>query len=194
MMVEKAKNSIHTATKALPNEPNAWLKAAWARAVPVRPPSCRGCSSPELRITRAVMVRTMKVSIKTPIMAARPWSWGLSTRASAWAWGVEPMPASLENRPRATPYRMASLTPRPATPPNTACGSKAQTKMDRMAPGRASRLMNRTISPPTMYRPAMMGTIFSVTEASRLTPPMKMNAAMAAARTPITMRGTPKAL
>ena len=79
-------------------------------------------------------------------------------------------------------------------PPNMACGLKAQTKMDRMAPGRASRLMKRTISPPTMYRPAMTGTIFSVTEASRLTPPMKMKAAMAADSRPITMRGTPKAL
>ena len=66
--------------------------------------------------------------------------------------------------------------------------------MDRMAPGRASRLMNRTTRPPTMYRPAMTGTIFSVTEASRLTPPMKIKAAMAAASTPITMRGTPNAL
>ena len=45
-----------------------------------------------------------------------------------------------------------------------------------------------------MYRPAMTGTIFSVTEASRLTPPMKIKAAMAAASTPITMRGTPNAL
>ena len=59
--------------------------------------------APLVIITRAVMVRTTKVSMNTQIMATMPWSWGFSTLAMAWAWGVEPMPASLENRPRATP-------------------------------------------------------------------------------------------
>ena len=60
-------------------------------------------SAPVVRMTSAVMVSTTKVSMNTPIMATTPCSQGCSTLASAWAWGVEPMPASFENKPRATP-------------------------------------------------------------------------------------------
>ena len=40
-----------------------------------------------------------------------------------------PMPASLENRPRATPKRIACCTVTPATPPAIACGLNASTKI-----------------------------------------------------------------
>ena len=53
--------------------------------------------------TSALRERTTKVSMNTPIMATTPCSWGSFTLARAWAWGVEPMPASLEKRPRFAP-------------------------------------------------------------------------------------------
>lgn len=67
--------------------------------MPVAPlPSC-----PETRIMVAVAEQTSKVSTKTPIMATKPCRAGWRTSAVAWALGVEPMPASLEKSPRATP-------------------------------------------------------------------------------------------
>ena len=98
-MVEKAKKNMVMAIKMLPKLPMVWSKAAWVSMVPLRPVGIM----PEVMMTSAVRLSTIKVSMNTPIMAMMPWSWGFSTLASAWAWGVEPMPASLENRPRATP-------------------------------------------------------------------------------------------
>ena len=46
-----------------------------------------------------------------------------------------------------------------------------------------------TMKPPSRYRQAMIGTIFSVTEAMRCTPPMKMKAAMAHTIRPMTQLG-----
>ena len=86
-----------------PKPPKALEKASWATGVPVMPSVMHWLRTPEERMTSAVMVRTTKVSMKTPTMATSPCCWGLSTLAIAWEWGVEPMPASLENRPRATP-------------------------------------------------------------------------------------------
>ena len=83
----------------LPKEPNTVSKAVWASSVPVMPEF----HTPVITMTRAVQVSTTKVSMNTPIMAIMPWSSGWATLASAWAWGVEPIPASLEKRPRATP-------------------------------------------------------------------------------------------
>ena len=42
---------------------------------------------------------------------------------------AQPLPASLENRPRATPLRMASLMVHPAAPPAVASVVKAEEKM-----------------------------------------------------------------
>ena len=60
---------------------------------------------------------------------------------------AEPMPASLEKHPRATPLFMACImvaTTEPAAPPPTALTEKAMRNMVTMAPGRAvmcSRIM-----------------------------------------------------
>ena len=72
MMVENAKNSMQIATKALPNEPSAKLNAACASAVPCSAPGTPACSWPEVRITSAVSVSTIKVSINTETMAISP--------------------------------------------------------------------------------------------------------------------------
>ena len=144
-MVEKAKKSRHTATKGLPKFPMPTVKAAWVRAMPVVFPS----STPVQRITRAVMFSTTKVSMNTPTMPIRPCSAGIRTLATAWAWGVEPIPASLEKRPRAMPYRMAWRMVAPMMPPVAAAGLKAPTKMALNA-GRIWPAWNTRITrPPT---------------------------------------------
>ena len=123
-----------------------WLKAAWVSAVPVMPCGIR----PDVISTRPVSVSTTNVSTNTPRIATAPWSCGRSTLASAWAWGVEPRPASLENRPRATPKRMDCCTVTPAMPPAMACGSNASTNTCASAPGSALALMTRMAMQPRM--------------------------------------------
>ena len=78
-------------------------------------------------ITSAVRLRTTNVSMKTPTMATNPCSTGWSTLATACACGVEPIPASLEKRPRATPFVSASLIVAPTAPPAMEDGLNAPT-------------------------------------------------------------------
>ena len=80
---------------------------------------------PDVISTRPVSVSTTNVSTNTPRIATAPWSCGRSTLASAWAWGVEPRPASLENSPRLTPF--ISTAPKP--PAATCRRPKASEKM-----------------------------------------------------------------
>ena len=54
--------------------------------------------------------------------------------------------------------------------------------------------MIRTTRPPTRYTMAMKGTSFSVTDAMRDMPPMKMNAPTMTMIRPITHVGMPKAV
>ncbi len=62
--------------------------------------------------------------MNTPIMATTPCSCRGLTLAMAWAWGVEPIPASLENSPRLTPWLMAVFKAYPKPPPRMALGKK----------------------------------------------------------------------
>ena len=52
----------------------------------------------------------------------------------------------------------------------------------------------RTTIPPMMKMTAMTGTIFSVTEARRFIPPMKMTAQITTRTMPTIQDGTPKAV
>ena len=52
-----------------------------------------------------------------------------ATLARACAWGVEPIPASLENRPRFAPWLMAIFSAAPKPPPMMAWGLKAYLKI-----------------------------------------------------------------
>jgi len=67
-------------------------------------------------MTKAVAVHTKIVSINTAIIAESPCCTGCSTSATAWEFGVEPIPASFEKSPLATPYLTACFTPMPAAP------------------------------------------------------------------------------
>ena len=71
-MVEKAKNSMQMATNAMPAEPSEALKAACASSVPCRPSGAPGLSMPEVKMTIAVSVSTIKVSINTETIAISP--------------------------------------------------------------------------------------------------------------------------
>ena len=59
--------------------------------------------TPETMIARPVMVQTMMVSMKVPIMPTRADRTGLRVMPAAWAIPAVPRPASLEKMPRATP-------------------------------------------------------------------------------------------
>ena len=141
-MVENAKKRRHTATKILPSpSPKTLEKASCAMldwSMPSAAPPAKG-PLPAYRVemtTNAVMVRTRKVSMNTPIMATTPCSCGVLTLAMAWAWGVEPIPASLENSPRLTPWLMAVFKAYPKPPPRMALGKKAYLKIMPKVSGR----------------------------------------------------------
>ena len=97
--------------------------------------SLLSCQAPVTTITRPVMVQITRVSINGSIIATRPSRTGSLVRAAACAMGEDPSPASLENRPRATPQRMASPT---AAPP-TAQGLRAWLKIRAKAAGMSPR-------------------------------------------------------
>ena len=90
-MVEKAKNSRHSATNILPARlPSTVPKASCAMLALLTPSAAPAerMPFPAYRVeitTSAVMVSTTKVSMNTPVMATTPCSWGCFTLAMAWA-------------------------------------------------------------------------------------------------------------
>ncbi|MNE44619.1 hypothetical protein D3C80_1388550 [compost metagenome] len=58
----------------------------------------------------AVLVHTRMVSMNTLSDCTMPWAAGCATSATAATLGALPRPASLENRPRLTPIRIAAPT------------------------------------------------------------------------------------
>ena len=100
-----------------------------------------------------VMVQTMMVSMKVPVMETYPCRAGSSVVDAAAEIAAEPRPASLEKQPRATPKRTAFITETvivPTTPPSTAAGSKAIIKMRNNPCGTFSKFK------AMQKRPAMM--------------------------------------
>ena len=65
-------------------------------------------STPDRSTAMEVRVQMMMVSTKTSKMPHRPCSTGSLVLEAAWAMGAEPRPASLENTPRAKPWRIAT--------------------------------------------------------------------------------------
>ena len=124
IIVENAKKNNATATKITPKCPNTAWNACCVNEIPV--PSAFPSA---IKITNADNVKITKVSIKTVTIATCPWSSGFLTFAIAWACGVEPIPASFENNPLATPNLIAFFIPIPKNPPKTAFVEKAFTKI-----------------------------------------------------------------
>ena len=99
--------------------------------------------------TRPVMRHTTTVSQKVPVEDTRACRTGLRVWAAEATRGAEPMPDSLENRPRATPKRRAMSRPWPTRPPATAPGVKARRRMAPMAGRSVSKLMPRMMMQPS---------------------------------------------
>ena len=101
MKVEKLNKARVTAIKMTPAYPRWYCMAVCKRSMPVRPlVSSSGASS----MIMAVQLQITMVSIRTPSDWVRPVRTGSLLWAAAAAQGAEPEPASLENRPRLTPF------------------------------------------------------------------------------------------
>ena len=83
------------------------------------------------------------------------------------AFGAEPIPASLEYRPRLMPHMMQE----PVKPLNAALKLNASRKMLAMTLGKILMFMNTTTSDITIYSRPMTGTSTPVTLVRRLPPP-----------------------
>ena len=132
--------------------------------------------------------------MKTVTIATCPWSSGFFTFAIACACGVDPIPASFENNPLATPNLIAFLIPAPANPPKTAFVEKALTKIALNAIPVFPMFSKIMLTHVTTYKIAIIGTIFSVTEAILFTPPKNINPDKTAKNNPVTTVGIWKAL
>ena len=92
--------------------PNSCSKAITVSVTPLL--SVR--SSPDIKITNAVVVQTTIVSIKGPNIATNPSLTGSIVLAAPWANASVPAPASFENNPLLTPVIIIV----PTAPPTTA--------------------------------------------------------------------------
>ena len=106
------------------------------------------CHSPEVMITRPVMVHMTMVSKNTSKVPHRPWRAGWSVSAEACAMGAEPMPASWVNTPRDMPTRHAYMTVAPKKPPVAAVPVKASRKIWAIAAGISAAFTTSTAAAP----------------------------------------------
>ena len=99
--------------------------------------------------TRPVIRHTTTVSQNVPVEETSACRTGLRVCAAEATSGAEPMPDSLENSPRATPYCIARRMPPPVSPPATAPGWNASVKIACSAGRIKSQLMHRITTQPT---------------------------------------------
>ena len=118
---------------------------------------------------KPVMVHTRIVSKYTPRAWTRPCLAGCDADEVAAALGTEPIPASLENRPRLMPWVMMT----PIAAPDTDSMVNACWTMSASIGGTADRFVITTRMPRNRYRTAMTGTMNAVTLEIRCTPPRK---------------------
>ena len=103
----------------------------------------------------------------------------------------EPRPASLEKTPRFIPHSIASFMPYPTTPPAAALIPKAPLKMEENTEPIWPILMKKMAIVPIIYRITIKGTIFSVTEAIRFSPPTTTRPTRIITIAPVTQVGMP---
>ena len=133
----------------------------------------------------------MMVSIKVPVMETRPCSAAHLVLAAAATIGAEPKPDSLENTPRATPLRIASMTVAPKKPPWAAVGVKASCSTIPIAPGILSAKQTKMPTVVMKYSTAIAGTILEATLAMDLRPPMVTAATTTVRAIPVYITGIP---
>ena len=119
--------------------------ACCVSTVPVTPEP--GCSASDIRIITPVAVQIRMVSMNTPSACTKPCDdgWCGLGMATAAMLGAEPMPASLENRPRLTPLSMAAAM-LPITPPAACSKPKALLMIRPITAGTLSMLATITHS------------------------------------------------
>ena len=144
MRLENAKAKMATVMKCMPASPRPLCMAACTSdmfvsrllvSMAASPSAVSPCAAPQkiwsvLPMTKNISmpadaVQMTIVSIKTEKVCTRPCLTGWLTEAEAAALGAEPMPASLENRPRLMPW----TTIEPAKPPTTLLKLKASEKI-----------------------------------------------------------------
>ena len=109
--------------KYLHHSPNWDDRDSWTRAIPVTSPPISYL--PDSKTITAEAEQINKVSTNTPKAWIKPCFTGWDVVAQAAAFGTEPSPASLENRPRLIPVMITA-----AKPPATAdWGAKASWKI-----------------------------------------------------------------
>ena len=96
----------------MPKLPRWYCMAVCKRFMPVSP-AVISCGTSSIR--KAVQLQMTTVSINTPSACTRPIFTGSSHSAAAAAQGAEPLPASLENSPRLTPFISTAPKPPAAT-------------------------------------------------------------------------------
>ena len=90
------------------------------------------------------------MSQNVPVAETSACRTGFRVCAAAATMGAEPRPDSLENSPRATPYRAAISTVVPAKPPAAAVGLKALATINSIAGQSRERFPRRIAThPPT---------------------------------------------
>src|SRR5699024_9249399 len=143
MTEEKAKKMMTTVRKWIPHSPTELARAFWVSSMP---PSEAYRSGSASRMMKAVMLQTTRVSKYTPRDWIRPCLAGWDTEAVAAALGTEPIPASLENRPRRTPCMITA----PRVAPANSRRPKAWDTIEVTIAGTSAMLMITTMRPMTM--------------------------------------------
>ncbi len=125
MIEVKAKKKMAIATKYWPAAPKCTVSAAWVSCVPVTPePGSRRAGQQDHHRGRGADQDRVDEDAQRLDEALRRRDGADRASAQAAMFGAEPMPASLENSPRLTPFSIAAATP-PATPPAASWKPKA---------------------------------------------------------------------
>ena len=161
----------------MPQSPTWLANAVCVIDAPLTPSPTVG--SPN-RIMNAVIEHTNSVSKYTPKVCTNPCFTGCDTVATAAAFGADPSPASLENRPRRIPFMNAI----PMVAPAISFTPSAWVIIVSNISGTLLRLISTTNRPTTRYNTAMNGTKYWVTLAMRCTPPKIISAVIITKNTP----------
>ena len=119
--------------------------------------------------------------MNTESICTRPCLQGWDTSAAAAALGAEPMPASLEYRPRLKPY----IRQEPIKPPKMALKLKASAKIMANMAGRLRMLMSMAATAMSTYSTPMTGTTVPVTFTMRRPPPRRQYCVTRAMKPPM---------
>ena len=158
IIVLKAKRTNPIITIYLPRPGRPSLNASEVKEAPFIPDS----QLLLIKITKAVIVHTTKVSINGSSIDIDPCLTGLLVLAAAWAIGELPKPASLEKTPLETPNLIAIQIVAPAKPPVAAVVVKAEFTINKNISGTIEIFIKIIYKPPKIYNADIIGTNWAV--------------------------------